>query len=131
MLWRALTTAQAFPSDRYAVKSHFQMHGINVEEALVEINPREGEHTLRTEDILARIEAEGDSLSLVLFSGVQYYTGQCFPLAQITTAAHAQGAYAGFDLAHAVGNVPLSLHDWNADFAVWCCYKVRARQEVA
>ena len=101
------------------------MHGIDAEEALVEIHPRDGEHTIRTEDILARIEAEGDSLSLVLFSGVQYYTGQCFPLEQITAAAHAQGAYVGFDLAHAVGNVIVDLHNWNVDFAVWCCYKVR------
>jgi kynureninase len=89
----------------------------------VEIAPREGEVTLRTDDILAVIEKAGTELCLVMLSGVQYYTGQLFDMEAITQAGHAQGAIVGFDLAHAAGNVPLRLHDWGVDFAVWCSYK--------
>jgi kynureninase len=87
------------------------------------VKPRDGEHTLRTEDIVKTIKENADQLALVLFSGVQYYTGQFFDIPAITKASHEAGAYAGFDLAHAVGNVPLSLHDHDVDFAVWCSYK--------
>jgi kynureninase len=120
---KILTEQRPFPSDTYALASHLQFHGLDPNEHLVEVQPREGEHTLRTEDILAKIEELGDKLALVLFSGVQYYTGQFFDIAAITGKAHAVGALAGFDLAHAVGNVPLCLHDWQVDFACWCTYK--------
>ena len=113
----------AFPSDRYAALSQMRLHGIDPEDNLIELAPRKGEHTLRVEDIEARIEEEGDTLACVMLCGVQYYTGQWMPMERITTAAHAAGATCGFDLAHAVGNVPLKLHDWNVDFACWCGYK--------
>ncbi len=90
---------------------------------LVEVQPRAGEHTLRTEDIVARINELGEELALVCFGGVNFYTGQAFDMAAITTAAHAVGAKAGFDLAHAAGNLHLKLHDWGMDFACWCSYK--------
>jgi kynureninase len=98
-------------------------HGFDPREAIVEVGPREGESLIREEDILAAIDRERDSLALVLFGGLNYYTGQVFDMGRITAAAHAAGAMAGFDLAHAVGNVPLRLHDWGVDFAVWCSYK--------
>ena len=113
----------AFPSDRYAALSQLRLHGLNPEDHLIELAPREGEHTLRTEDIEARIAQEGDRLACVMLCGVQYYTGQWMPMERITAAAHAVGATCGFDLAHAVGNVPLQLHDWDVDFACWCGYK--------
>lgn len=115
--------AGAFPSDQYAVDSQIRFHGLNPSEVLVEISPRPGEVNLRTEDIVATLHHHRDEIALVLLSGVQYYTGQLFDLATITRVAHDVGAFAGFDLAHAVGNVPLSLHDDNVDFAVWCSYK--------
>ncbi len=121
--FKILMEAGAFPSDQYAVESQVKWHGYLPADAIVEISPREGEHLLHTEDIVAAIEKEGDSLAMVLFSGVQYYTGQFFDLSTITDAAHRAGARAGFDLAHAVGNVPLHLHDWQVDFACWCSYK--------
>lgn len=120
---KILTEQRPFPSDTYALASHIQFHGLDPKEHLVEVQPREGEHTLRTEDILAKIAELGEELALVLFSGVQYYTGQFFDIAAITAKAHAVGAIAGFDLAHAAGNVPLRLHDWGVDFACWCTYK--------
>jgi kynureninase len=113
----------AFPSDTYAVATHLETRGLDPSDALVVLEPRAGEYCLRTEDIEARIAAEGDELALVLLPGVQYYTGQRLDLERITRAAHAVGAVAGFDLAHAIGNVPLSLHDWDVDFAAWCSYK--------
>lgn len=113
----------AFPSDQYAVESQVRCHGLDPEEAIVEVHPREGEQTLRTEDILGTIRRAGDSVALVLFSGVQYYTGQWFDMPAITQAGHEVGAIVGFDLAHAAGNVPLHLHDWDVDFATWCSYK--------
>ncbi|MDN3584717.1 kynureninase [Mucilaginibacter flavus] len=113
----------AFPSDQYAVESQVKFHGFDPKDAVIEIFPRDGELTLRTEDILNIINQHADELALVLFSGINYYTGQFFDLQAITRAAHRAGAYAGFDLAHAAGNVPLKLHEWGADFACWCSYK--------
>ena len=121
--FKIICEAKAFPSDQYAMESQVLHHGYRYEDAVIEVHPREGEYTLRTEDIIASIEEHGDSIALVLFSGVNYYTGQLFDMEAITVAAHKAGAYAGFDLAHAAGNVPLSLHEWNVDFACWCSYK--------
>lgn len=112
----------AFPSDRYAVLSHLKFHGIATD-ALIELAPREGESTLRTEDIIETIERVGDELALVMLGGVNYYTGQAFDMQAITAAGHRVGAAVGFDLAHAAGNLDLHLHDRDADFAVWCSYK--------
>jgi kynureninase len=120
---RVLIEASAFPSDRHAVVSQLEFHGLNAAEDLIEIEPRAGERLLRTEDLIARIESEAPRLSLVLLPGVQYLTGQCLDLAPVIAAARAAGACVGLDLAHAIGNTELRLHDWNADFAVWCSYK--------
>jgi kynureninase len=100
-----------------------RIHGFDPSEAIIEVWPREGEHTIRTEDIIATIEKYGEETALVFFGGVNYYTGQVFNMKAITDAAHKVGAYAGFDLAHAIGNVKLQLHDWDVDFACWCSYK--------
>ena len=113
----------AFPSDRYAVVSKIQWHGLDPAASLVQIAPRPGEQLLRHEDLLAEIARIGPRLALVLMPGIQYLTGQLLDLGGLTKAAHAVGACAGFDLAHAMGNVPLTLHNWGADFAVWCSYK--------
>ncbi len=121
--YKILMEGGTFPSDQYAVESQVKFHGYNYKDAVVEVMPREGEHTLRIEDIVAQIEKHADELSLVIFSGINYYTGQFFDLQAITVAAHQAGAYAGFDLAHAGGNVPLQLNAWGADFAAWCSYK--------
>ncbi len=120
---KVLIEEGAFSSDRHAVVGQLAWHKLDASETLVEIAPRAGEETLRIEDIEARIEELGSELALVLFPGVQYRTGQAFDLARITRAAHRVGAVAGFDLAHAIGNLPMSLHDWDVDFAVWCSYK--------
>jgi kynureninase len=121
--FKILTEHGAFSSDQYAFESQLKFHGLNPEEALIELKPRQGETTLRTEDILQSINTHKDQLALVIFGGVQYYSGQFFNIKKITEAAHAAGAFAGFDLAHAVGNVPLNLHRDHVDFAVWCSYK--------
>jgi len=113
----------AFPSDQYAVESQIKFHGGSVDGSLIELAPRNGESTLRTEDIIETIECEGDKVALVMLGGVNYYTGQAFDMAAITAAGHAKGAVVGFDLAHAAGNLELRMHDWNVDFAVWCSYK--------
>lgn len=120
---KILLEADAFPSDHFAAESQIRQRGFDPEESLVTVRPRPGEETLQTEDILSAIAEHGRELALVLLPGVQYYTGQVFPIAEITEAAHSVGAQAGFDLAHAVGNVVLSLHDWDVDFAAWCTYK--------
>lgn len=121
--YKIICEAKAFPSDQYAMESQVSLHGYQYKDAVIEVSPAEGKHILQTEDIIAAIENNKDSVALVLFSGVNYYTGQLFDMKTITAAAHKAGAYAGFDLAHAMGNVPLFLHDWNADFACWCSYK--------
>ncbi|MDX2196642.1 MAG: kynureninase [Cytophagales bacterium] len=120
---KILMEAGAFPSDQYIVETHLQTRNLIPQEHIVELSPRIGEHTLRTEDILATIEQLGEELALVFLGGVNYYTGQLFDLQKITEKTHQVGAIAGFDLAHAIGNVRLSLHDWNVDFAAWCSYK--------
>lgn len=121
--FKILMEAGAFPSDQYAVESQVRFHGFDPKEAIVEVKPRDGEDCLRTEDILQVIENQGDTLALVLFGGINYYSGQFYDLARITEGGHRVGATVGFDLAHAAGNVPLRLHDWGVDFAVWCGYK--------
>jgi kynureninase len=120
---KIIVEAGAFPSDMYMLETQVRFHGLDPDEVIVELKPREGEHTLRTEDILAEIKNQGDSLALVNMAGLQYYTGQLFDMKAITEAAHNEGAYAGFDLAHAAGNANLKLHEWNVDFATWCSYK--------
>ncbi|KAG6903205.1 hypothetical protein C0995_002748 [Termitomyces sp. Mi166 len=140
--FKILCEAKAFPSDQvgrkitsrmkladsviprqYAFASQVKAHDLDPATAIIEVSPREGEYTLREEDILEIIAKEGSSIALVLFSGVQYYTGQWFPMESITRKAKEQGCICGWDLAHAVGNVPLTLHEWDVDFAVWCTYK--------
>ena len=120
---KILLEAKAFPSDHYAIESQIQLHGLDVEKSMRMVKPREGEETLRMEDILEVIEEEGDSIAVILFSGLHFYTGQLFNIPAITKAGHAKGCFVGFDLAHAVGNVELRLHDWGVDFACWCSYK--------
>jgi kynureninase len=121
--YKIIMEAGAFPSDQYAVETQVRMYGYDPADAIIEITPRNGGHTINEDDIIQAIEDAGNSLALVMFGGVNYYTGQFFDLEKISAAAHKVGAYSGFDLAHAVGNIPLKLHDWNADFACWCSYK--------
>jgi len=113
----------AFPSDTYVAQSQLALHGIDPAEGLIRVAPRAGEALLRTGDLVALIEEQGREIAVVLLPGVQYYTGQLLDIAAITQAARRQGCVAGWDLAHAAGNVPLSLHDWDVDFAAWCSYK--------
>ena len=113
----------AFPSDQYAIESQILFHGYKPSIALIELAPREGEATLRTEDIVDLIQREGDSIALILLGGVNYYTGQAFDMKTITEAGHKVGAVVGLDLAHAAGNIELKMHDWDVDFAAWCSYK--------
>lgn len=113
----------AFPSDQYAVESQMRCHGLDPRQFLIELTPREDEATLRTEDIIAKIEEYEGQIALVMLGGVNYYTGQAFDMAAITAAGHKAGAMVGFDLAHAAGNLLLRMHDWDVDFAVWCSYK--------
>ncbi|HEX2607414.1 MAG TPA: kynureninase, partial [Flavisolibacter sp.] len=120
---KILCEYKAFPSDQYVLHSHVQHRGYDPSETLIEVKPREGEYTIRLEDIVARIEENIEELALVFWGGVNYYTGQVFDMKSITKAAHLAGALAGFDLAHAAGNVSLDLHDWDVDFACWCSYK--------
>lgn len=121
--YKILVEGGAFPSDQYAVETQSRFHGFEPDDAVVEMFPRENEKILRTEDIVAKIAELGDKLALVMFGGVNYYTGQAFDMEAITKAGHKAGAKVGFDLAHAAGNILLNLHDWNVDFAVWCSYK--------
>ena len=121
--YKIMMEAGAFPSDQYAVETLVQHFGRDSASTIIEIGPRTGEKILHTDDITDAIALHGDSLSMVLFGGINYYTGQWFNIPAITEAAHAVNAIAGFDLAHVAGNVPVQLHDWNVDFAVWCSYK--------
>ncbi len=120
---KILFEGKAFPSDLYALETQVRFHGLDPETDLVGMMPRDGEHVLRDEDILAKIAELGDTLALVMFGGVNYYNGQLLDMEAITKAGHAVGANVGFDLAHAAGNVTLKLHDWGVDFAAWCSYK--------
>ena len=121
--YKIVIEGSAFPSDQYAVKSQLQFHGFDPKDALIELHPRSNEGYIRTEDILATFEQNADEIALVMLGGVNYYSGQVFEMDIITKKAHEIGAVVGFDLAHAVGNVPLKLHKWGVDFAVWCTYK--------
>lgn len=121
--YKIISEARMFPSDRYLLETQAQFHGFAPDDAIIEIAPRDGERVIRHEDILAAFEEHADELALVFFGGVNYFTGQVFDMPALTEAAHAVGAVAGFDLAHAAGNIPLSLHDWDVDFAAWCSYK--------
>lgn len=121
--YKIISEAKMFPSDRYLLETQARFHGFDPDDAIIEVAPRNGERLIREEDILAAIDANTDELALLFFGGVNYFTGQLFDLGRLTEAAHAVGAVAGFDLAHAAGNVPLSLHESGADFAAWCSYK--------
>ena len=113
----------AFPSDVYAVKSQIEYHGGNPDTDLIYLKAREGEHTIRIEDIKSVLENQSDEIALIMLGGVNYYTGQLFDMKAITEIAHKNNIVAGFDLAHAAGNIHLKLHDWGIDFAAWCSYK--------
>jgi kynureninase len=121
--YKIICEEKAFPSDQYMFQSQLHFHGHTPADALIEIKRRDAEHNIRIEDIIAKIDEIGAELALVLIGGVNYYTGQVFDMKIITQAAHQVGAYAGFDLAHAAGNIKLDLHHWNVDFASWCSYK--------
>ncbi len=121
--YKIIMEAGAFPSDQYAIETQVRMYGHNPDDAIIELTPREGEYCLRDEDILQAIADAGESVACVMMGAVNYYTGQYYDLKSITEAAHRIGAIAGFDLAHAMGNIPLQLHDWQVDFACWCSYK--------
>ncbi len=121
--FKIIAEAGAFPSDQYMLETQIQYHGLDPSEALIELKPRPGSHTLETSDITTAIADAGPELALVMLSGVQYYSGQFFDIPTITQAGHDVGAIVGFDLAHAAGNVPLNLHDDGVDFATWCSYK--------
>ena len=125
--YKIICEAKAFPSDQYMFQSQIDFHsrniGFDIKDAIIEVSPRQGEHTIRQEDIINTIKATGDELALVLFGGVNYYTGQVFDMETITKIGQEQGAIVGWDLAHAAGNVEIKLHEWNVDFASWCSYK--------
>jgi kynureninase len=121
--YKIICEEKAFPSDQYLFQSQVRFHGFEPEDAIVEVKRQEGEHNIRLEDVLAKINEVGDELALVLIGGVNYYTGQVFDMKTITEAGHSVGAHVGWDLAHAAGNIELQLHDWQVDFAAWCSYK--------
>jgi len=121
--YKIICEAKAFPSDQYAFQSQALLHGLNPSDVIIEVAPKNGAHCIQTNDILDTIKLHGNETALVIFSGVQYYSGQVFDMKSICKAAHEVGANCGFDLAHAAGNVSLELHDWNVDFACWCSYK--------
>jgi len=120
---KILMEEPAFPSDTYAIKSQIVHHGLDPKDALILARPRKGEFTVRTEEIIDLIEKHADHVAVVMIGAVNFFTGQLFDIEKITRAAQKHGIVVGFDLAHAIGNVPLALHDWNVDFAVWCSYK--------
>ncbi len=121
--FKILMEYPVFPSDTYAVKTHLHHHGLDPNNALIIVRPRDGEHVVRTDDIQAAITEESDAIALVLLAGVNFFTGQVIDMARITETAKSCGCVMGLDLAHAAGNIPMSLHDWGVDFAVWCHYK--------
>ncbi len=114
---------KAFPSDQYMIASQVRFHGYDPSEVIVEVKKREGENNFRTEDIISKINQVGEECALVLIGGVNYYTGQVFDMEEITKAGHEVGAFVGWDLAHAAGNIELKLSEWDVDFAGWCSYK--------
>ena len=121
--FKVLMEADAFPSDIYAIESHLKHHNVNPEKAIIRLKPRKKESFIRTEDIEEIIDNDGEEIALIILGGVNYYTGQVFDMKEITKLGHKKGIKVGFDLAHAVGNISLLLHEWNVDFAVWCSYK--------
>ena len=121
--YKIICEKKAFPSDQYALESQARFHGYDPSDAIIEVGPRPGEHLIHEEDIVRAIEEAGDSLAMVMIGGVNYYSGQLFDMKRITEAGHKVGAYVGFDLAHAAGNVKLELNAWGVDFAAWCSYK--------
>lgn len=121
--YKIICEAKAFPSDQYAIESQVRYHGFDPADAIIEVSPRDGEYEMRTEDILAAIEKNKNEAALILFGGVNYYSGQVLDIKTITKAAQDTGITCGFDLAHAIGNVELKLHEWDVDFATWCSYK--------
>ncbi len=121
--YKILCESKAFPSDQYALQSQIKFHGYKIADALIEVEPRQGEFHIREEDIEDAIEKNKDSLALIMIGGVNYFSGQVFDMKRIAEAGHKVGAVVGFDLAHAAGNIELNLHDWNVDFASWCTYK--------
>ncbi len=121
--FKILMEEPAFPSDTYAIKTQIAHHGLDPNDALILARPRTGEFTIQTEDIVELIKKQADQVAVVMFAGVNFFTGQLFDMEKITAVAQEHGIVVGFDLAHAMGNVPVSLHDWNVDFAVWCSYK--------
>lgn len=121
--YKIIMEEKAFPSDQYMIASQVRFHGLDPHEVIVEVKKREGEHHFRTEDILQTIKQTGEQCALVLMGGVNYYNGQVLDMETITRVGKEAGAFVGWDLAHAAGNVELKLHEWNVDFAAWCSYK--------
>ena len=120
---KILCEAKAFPSDQYALESQVKFHGLSPEESIIELSPREGEYHLREEDILSKIEEHKDEIAMIMIGGVNYYTGQVMPMKKIAMLAQKNNIIVGYDLAHAIGNIELKLHEWEVDFAAWCSYK--------
>jgi len=121
--FKILMEEPAFPSDTYAIKAQIAHHGLDPKNALILARPRKSKFTIQIEDIVDLIEENADQLAIVMFGAINFFTGQLFDIKKIAAAAQKHGAVVGFDLAHAIGNVPLSLHDWDVDFGVWCSYK--------
>jgi kynureninase len=121
--FRIICEEKAFPSDQYALESRVLLGGYDPAKSIIEVKPRPGKHAIRNEDIISTIKENGREVALVLFGGINYYSGQVFDMAAITKSAHDAGAFCGFDLAHAAGNIELKLHEWEVDFACWCSYK--------
>jgi kynureninase len=121
--YKILCEKKAFPSDTYALQSQAKLHGLNIDDAIVEIAPAKGSSIITEDAIIEKIFELGDSLAMVMIGGVNYYSGQVFDMASITDAAHKVGSTCGFDLAHGIGNIELKLHEWQVDFAAWCTYK--------
>ena len=120
---KILIEGNAFPSDQYAVRSQIRFHGYDPKDSLVEIFPKEGSNYVKRNDLLDYIDENGNEIALIMLAGVNYYNGQAFDMKTVSELGHKRGCRVGFDLAHAAGNIRLHLHDWNADFAVWCNYK--------